>query len=211
MMPTFNTNLTDPARWSLPPVHPSQIPCILAEMPAFDANLTPTRKMGCVSETFRKQEGVVRSGHPHLSFAAWGKNAKYLCDEHPFKFGLGSESPLGRIYELGAEVLLLGVDHDRNSSIHLAEYSARIPKNIIVEKAPLLSEGVRKWVEFEELDFDDSDFLEIGKNFEKESEHFWVGKVGEAEAKLMSQTHLVDFARKYMSEQSAATKSDPAC
>lgn len=200
VIPTFNTNLTDPSRWRFPPVHSEQIPSILAEMPAFDANLTPTRQMGCVSETFRKQEGVVRSSHPHLSFAAWGKNAEYLCSEHPFRFGLGPESPLGRIYNLGGHVLLLGVTHDRNTSIHLAEYSSRVSKNIVVEKAPVISEGARRWVEFEELEFDDSDFLEIGKNFEKESDNFWTRKVGEADAKLMSQTHLVDFARRYMSQ-----------
>lgn len=200
VMPTFNTNLTDPARWQMPPIYPEQIPSVLAEMPVFDVNLTPTRKMGCVSETFRKQEGVIRSPHPHLSFAAWGKNAEYLCNEHHFKFGLSYESPLGRIHELGGHVLLLGVDHDRNTSLHLAEYSARPSRNIVLEKAPIFANGKRQWIEFEELDFDDSDFLQIGKSFEKKSDHFRNGKIGNADAKLMSQRHLVEFARTYMSQ-----------
>jgi len=39
-------------------------------------------------------------------------------------FGLGNESPLAKIYDLDGYVLLLGVDHDKNTSLHLAEVRA---------------------------------------------------------------------------------------
>ena len=203
VMPTFNTNLTDPARWSSPPVKQSQIQSILDEMPAFDLGLTPTRKMGCVSETFRKQTDVIRSPHPHLSFAAWGKHAKYICAEHSLPYGLGEESPLARIYELGGYVLLIGVEHDRNTSIHLAEYSSRKSASYVVEKAPMIVDGIRKWVEFDEIDLDNSDFLKIGASFENASKEVCSGSVGDAQARFMSQVHLVDYAKNYMSQQGA--------
>lgn len=40
---------------------------------------------------------------------------------------LGEPSPLGRLYDLDADVLLLGADHDCNTSPHLAEYRQPAP------------------------------------------------------------------------------------
>ena len=39
---------------------------IRQEMPAFMPDLTVTREMGIVAETFRKQNGVLRSDHPQI-------------------------------------------------------------------------------------------------------------------------------------------------
>ena len=203
VMPTFNTNLTDPAKWTAPPVKQSQIQSVLDEMPPFDVEFTPTRGMGCVSETFRTQTGVTRSPHPHLSVAAWGKHAKHLCEEHPLKYGLGEESPLARMYELGGYVLLLGVGHDNNTSMHLAEYDSRKNESRLVQKAPMIVDGTRRWVEFDEIDLDNSDFTEIGESFEAHTEEVHVGRVGNAVARFMPQVSLVDYAKNYMSQQAA--------
>lgn len=204
VMPSFNTNLTDPARWTSPPIKQSQLQTILDEMPAFDLDLTPTRKMGCVSETFRKQPGVIRSFHPHLSFSAWGRHAEDICGSHSLECGLGGDSPLARIYALGGHVLLLGVEHDRNTSIHLAEYDSRTNKSRITEKAPMIVNGAKRWIEFDEIDLDNSDFQDIGAKFELDTGEVSCGSVGDAQAKFMSQPHLVDYARKYMSQQGVA-------
>ena len=202
VMPTFNTDLTDPARWTAPPIMQNQLQEILDEMPVFDLDLTPTRNMGCVSETFRKQPGVIRSSHPHLSFAAWGKHAVDVCSDHSLEYGLSVESPLARIYELGGFVLLLGVEHNRNTSMHLAEYDSRTNRSRIREKAPMVVNGNRQWVEFDEIDLDCSDFLEIGIEFESYSDEINYSNVGEAKAKFMPQSELVDYARTYMRQQS---------
>lgn len=42
--------------------------------------------------------------------------------------GFGERSPLGRLYDLDASVLLLGVGHANNTSLHLADYRSDIPK-----------------------------------------------------------------------------------
>mgnify|MGYP001055560119 CR=1 FL=1 len=38
---------------------------------------------------------------------------------------MGDSGVLGRLYDLRARILLLGVSHDNNTSLHLAEYRAR--------------------------------------------------------------------------------------
>ena len=200
VMPTFNTDLTDPAQWQAPPIKKSQLREVLDEMPAFDPELTPTKKMGCVSETFRKQPGVVRSAHPHLSFAGWGKNANKICTNHSFARGLWRHSPLQKIYDLGGHVLLLGVDHDRNTSMHLAEYDGRVGRDRIEQKAPVMEGGKKVWVEFEEIDLDNSDFVEIGRSFESEINGVTSAKVGDAVSKFMSQKQIVVFAKGYINK-----------
>ncbi len=194
VMPTHSGDLTDPAGWSNPPVDPAWWPVIKSEMPAFDRDLTPTRGMGAVVDCFRCGPSVVRSNHPHVSFAASGKHAKFITAEHDLESSLGERSPLARVYELQGRVLLLGVGHESNTSFHLAESRATYAsKRVIRHGAPISIDGQRRWVEFDDLDPCSDDFPLIGKAFEGEhgiASH----QIGRAESRLLSQTALVDFA-----------------
>jgi aminoglycoside 3-N-acetyltransferase len=56
---------------------------------------------------------------------------------------------LSRLYDLDGSVLLLGVDHDNNTSLHLAEYRADWPgKAYVTSGAAMLVDGERQWVSF---------------------------------------------------------------
>lgn len=112
---------------------------------------------------------------------------------------MGEDSPLGRVYEVGGYVLLLGVAHERNTSLHISEYRAQWPtKRSKVMGAPILLEGQRRWVEFPVLDTNDEDFPKIGADFGHETGLVREGKIGNANSLLMPQRALVDFGIKWM-------------
>lgn len=197
VMPTHSTDLSDPSQWGNPPVPESWWQTIRETMPAYAPDLTPTRSMGTIVETFRKQKDASRSAHPQHSFCARGPQASYATDNHSLAFGMGEDSPLARIYDLHGSVLLLGVGHSNNTSLHLAEYRADFPtKRIVREGAPVSQAGSRVWTTFENIDVDASDFDRIGEDFLRSDAGKVVrhGKVGNANCQLMPQPAVVDFA-----------------
>ncbi|MHC5184240.1 MAG: AAC(3) family N-acetyltransferase [Planctomycetota bacterium] len=199
IMPTHSGELSNPEEWENPPVDESWWPIIRNAMPPFDAKLTPTRGMGLIPECFRGQIGVLRSQHPQLSFAAWGKYADMITKDHSLGYGLGEESPLAKIYELGGSILLMGVGYDANTSMHLAEYRANYAtKTVKCCQAPITENGGRKWVSFEDVDGNSEDFSEIGKAYEASGGVFSKGKLGYAESILIPHQTIVDFASEWI-------------
>jgi aminoglycoside N3'-acetyltransferase len=92
---------------------------------AFDPATSPCRAMGVVADTFWRQPGVLRSDSPH-AFAAAGPHAREITRDQPVDIPHGPDSPVGRVYELDGQVLLLGVGHDANTTLHLAENLAQV-------------------------------------------------------------------------------------
>jgi len=101
----------------------------------FDAATTPCRGLGVVADTFWRLPGVLRSSNPH-AFAAKGPAAPSIIAPHPVDFPHGPNSPVGRVHDLDGLVLLLGVGHDADTTVHLAESLAgvryRRPKHVTV-------------------------------------------------------------------------------
>ncbi len=168
--------------------------------PAYDRAITPANTMGAVAEMFRSWPGAVRSGHPARSVAAWGKHAEYLTENHDLSNIFGDTSPIGRLYQLDGKVLLIGVDYDKNTSLHLADVRAEYPgKHTCVEHSAVMENGKRVWKAYETLFVDGEDFVEIGAAFEAEHD-IPETKLGAAGLKLMKQRELVDFAVTWIGE-----------
>lgn len=198
MMPAHTPDNSDPADWQNPPIPEGWKPLVRDHTPAFNPDTTPTRMMGAVAELFRTWPGTVRSNHPMDSFAAHGPNAEFLTHDHLLEEGVGERSPIGRLYELDGYVLLLGVSHENNTSLHLAEHRADYPgKRPLQTGSAMLVEGQRKWITFETLYLHDADFSELGEAFETEF-HVAISRVGLAEARFFRQRAVVDFAVAWM-------------
>jgi aminoglycoside 3-N-acetyltransferase len=193
VVPTHTSDNTDPADWQHPPVPESWWPVIREHTPGFDPAVTPSRWMGRIAETARTWPGARRSDHPQVSFAAVGPAAEAVTAGHRLDDMLGEHSPTGAVYRLDGDVLLLGVGHDNNTSLHLAEYRMPDPPRKPEGSAVLVPGGGRAWVRWEDVATDEDDFERLGAAFE-ETGGARTGRVGDAACRLMRQRTLVDFA-----------------
>lgn len=93
----------------------------------FDAKTTPASPdLGVVADTFWRVPGVLRSEH-NFAFAAAGPEAERItAGPLPIPPHIPA-SPVGRVHELDGQVLLLGIGHDSNTTLHLAELMAAVP------------------------------------------------------------------------------------
>ena len=93
----------------------------------FDRARTPASPdLGVVADTFWRLKGVVRGTHP-FAFAAVGPDALRVVGGPMTLPPAGLRTPVGRVHELDGQVLLLGVGHDADTTLHLAELVAGVP------------------------------------------------------------------------------------
>jgi aminoglycoside 3-N-acetyltransferase len=105
-------------------------------------NIATTRSLaGIITETFRKLPGAVRSDHPTHPLAGIGPAAAEILAGHKAVRPFGPASPVWRLWERNAWVLLIGVDHTTNSTIHVAEELMDVPYIRRVRTTTVLADG----------------------------------------------------------------------
>ena len=200
LMPSYSESAPEPSLWEDPPVPRDWWETIRTNGPPYDPAWTPTRGLGAIAEAFRTQPGTQRSSHPNNSFAARGPKAGFLVGGHELDGSLGEGSPLARLYELEGRVLLLGVRHHSNSSLHLAEYRAQWPgrSHMVHFEARVLQSGAVTSEHFVDIDLDSDDFDRLGEEYEQSGGFVALGRIGLAECRLFAQRPIVDYAVRWI-------------
>ena len=104
----------------------------------FDPATTPVSPdLGVVADTFWRLPGVLRSKHCFALAAIGSEAERIVSGPLPLPPHI-PDSPVGRVRDLDGKVLLIGVDHDADTMIHVAELLTnvpyRVPKHITVLK-----------------------------------------------------------------------------
>lgn len=181
-----------------------------ARIVPFHPATTPAQDVGALAEYVRTLPGAVRSTHPQTSFAALGPEAIDLTRDHALDCHLGERSPLARLYERDAQVLLLGVDFESCTAFHLAEHRLPWPAPTRPYHAYTLHDGQRTRCDFVAADADDRDFLRIGDALRAERRVVRTGLVGDALTSWVPLRKAVDFAVEWMTRWRAGDRPDRA-
>jgi aminoglycoside N3'-acetyltransferase len=157
----------------------------------FEATATPCVGMGIVADTFWRLPGVRRSDSPH-AFAAVGPKTVEITAPHPIDVPHGPDSPIGRVHALDGQVLLVGVGHDSNTTIHLAENMAGV-RYRQSKYAMVLQDGQPTRLEYSEVDHCCANFSLMDAWLDADGLQRR-GVVGHADARLARSRDIVSAA-----------------
>jgi aminoglycoside 3-N-acetyltransferase len=163
----------------------------------FDPVKTACLGMGIVADSFWRLPDVLRSNSPH-AFAAVGPGAAAITAEHPLHVSHGLNSPVGRVYEADGQILLLGVGHDADTAIHLAETMAPV-RYRRSKYLTVLREGQPTRYNYNEIDHCCQNFNLMDQWLEA-AERQRRGMVGHAEARLIGSRDVVEIALDHLRE-----------
>jgi aminoglycoside 3-N-acetyltransferase len=186
---------------------------ILEKLPVFDSfTARAARDNGTLVEFFRSYPGTKANAHV-ARFAVRGRHAEALLASQPWDYAFGHDSALERLVEFHGKLLLLGSDHDAVTFLHYAEHVVDIPdKRVARFKVPVLEGGIRVWRDMAEFDtgnavhphWPDRFFARLVNTYLART-HNAGGRVGDAEAFLLSARGLLEFALPMMQ----AVAADP--
>ncbi len=163
----------------------------------FDPLVSPS-KNGAITEAVRRHPAARRSLHPTHAVAVIGPDAEALIRDDLERGALGRDCALDRLARKGGWVLLLGVDHQVNSTIHIGEdyagdpdrharFSPQNPKAVILnhpergEMEVLLTSMMGSTVAFKKME---EELRRRGQIVD--------GRIGAARCQLMKGQDVVD-------------------
>lgn len=173
---------------------------VAAALPA-DRDLPTDGWLGAAAEAFRQQPNVVRGDHPLYSFQAVGDRAEDLMAAQRPNRMLG---PVEALERLDGDVLLLGVGHHANTTIHLAEQ--RLGRSLFYRYA-VVAPGI--WAEVPNVSGESHRFDEIEPMLAPATTETMIGNCW---ARLIPVAAVLAGATKLILEDPAALLCpDPDC
>ena len=156
----------------------------------FDPATTPaSTDLGIVAETFRHLPSVLRGHHP-FAFAARGPKAAEIIADPLVLPPHQANSPVGRVLDCDGRILLLGVHHDANTTLHLAELLAGVPYRV-PHHITVLEDGRPKRIDYLENDHC-CELFKRADDWLKQRGVQSDGIVGHAPSRLMRSRDLVE-------------------
>lgn len=165
----------------------------------FDPRTTPASPdLGVAADVFWRLPGVLRSSHFFAFAAAGPEAARITSDPLPLPPHI-PDSPVGRVHELDGQVLLLGVGHDADTTLHLAELLAAVPYRV-PKHCTVLEDDRPVRIEYGENDhccarFTLADEWLRARGLQSE------GLVGHAHARLARARDIVDVALEHLARE----------
>jgi aminoglycoside 3-N-acetyltransferase len=164
---------------------------------------------GIITNLFRRRPGIIRSFHPSHSVAVWGNDAEQIAKTHESATALGVGSPMHELIKMGAYILLIGVDHNRNSAIHIAERILPIPhKDVPYNESfskpiKVLRNGKIESMFVEECPGCSTNFLIVGDALNKKGRQI-TGKIGNAVTHKVKGSDLIECTLEILKEDAGA-------
>ncbi len=173
----------------------------LARAAAYCEDLPIDAELGRIPEAMRSHFPHSRSRHPLVSFLAVGSRAEEFTDASRLDWPLG---PLDALAATGGDVLLLGVGHDTNTLIHLAEQ--RLDRSSFYRYAKC-AEGV--WMELPNIPGQCDGFGAIERHLQSATVECFIGKC--RARRVPARTVLETARRLILADPAALLCADPEC
>lgn len=196
LMPTQTADNSEPSDWVNPAIEANTIKAVRKSIPPYHGEYSDIPGIGEVAENFRHRQDVIVSRHPHVSYAAWGRYAKLLCNRQSMHFPLAEESPCARLYELKGKVLLLGTDFDTVTCMHLAEYRNDC-RPIGISGSCVNTEEGPIWKKYLDLNIDSSTFLKVRPLMQRKNMIREI-MLGGSHIQFFSATDAIDETMRYL-------------
>lgn len=149
--------------------------------------------LGRIPEALRLGHQHERGTHPLFSFLAVGTHARKLIDAQRLDWPLG---PIEALAELGGHVLLLGVGHTSNTTIHLAEQ--RLGRSLFYRYAKA---GPGAWMELPNVSGESHRFDEIEPELRPHTREL---RIGNCRARLIAVEDVLACATRLIAADPAA-------
>ncbi|WP_203248348.1 aminoglycoside N(3)-acetyltransferase [Sporosarcina beigongshangi] len=204
IMPAQSADNSEPSNWKNPPVPEEWYEHIRQSLPAYDPHLSSLRGMGKIAECFHRHPATIRSAHPTHSFMAWGQHAKDWMNGHFLHDSFGMTSPLGKMFGTDVKIVMIGVDYDTCTALHLAEYRAP-GLTTSPDGAAVLLNGERVWATYDMAHLDSDFFPNLVEAFTEVNPEVGIeGLLGLATCKIMPMTPLIEFGTDWIAKKRMA-------
>ena len=149
-------------------------------------------QLGVLVEEVKHLPGAIISSCPVGTVAAFGPAAEALCKDHwKAETAHGKDTPYTRIAERGGYICLLGVDQDRNTSLHGIEALLELPYLQTVSRTFKNPSGKEVTREYKFYPGPHRDFIGIDRLL-LDSGAMKVQRIGNAQVRLIDSAQMFD-------------------